>query len=104
MCHSLHWECGLKPILRVKRLQCWSHSLHWECGLKPNAAPSTFVTFTSLPSLGVWIETRRLGHEALFAESLPSLGVWIETAALRQSPHTALCHSLHWECGLKQLG
>ncbi len=55
--HSLHWECGLKRSILYLRVGLEGHSLHWECGLKRYIDSDTSRRISSLPSLGVWIET-----------------------------------------------
>ena len=99
--HSLHWECGLKLRLVTVAGSPSRHSLHWECGLKLTIRMDDGETQTSLPSLGVWIETSYPRRYRRPLVSLPSLGVWIETCGWRGGFLPASGHSLHWECGLK---
>ncbi len=72
--HSLHWECGLKPITSRRWPPRSSHSLHWECGLKPLQQVKTLVGLESLPSLGVWIETSWMDSNALVSCVTPFIG------------------------------
>ncbi len=79
---SLHWESGLKLEHKTNLLRIPGLSLHWESGLKRTLPNTRLTCYSSLPSLGEWIETR-----SLIDETYKNRGL-----------------SLHWESGLKPVG
>ena len=77
------------------------HRLRWRCGLKYNDIGNIVPTFTSPPSLAVWIEIQ--GERCAGTNDTSHRLRWrcgLKSQAHGQSVRS-VSHRLRWRCGLK---